>query len=492
MNMHKEKVILRKLLPQKQGSFCNFCPLDNVLQRDLAQKVSQVFDELGGGKLLKSSKDVYLKPNGVGSNPYVYTRPEFLETVIRYWQANGAKRVFIMENSTQATYTRLVFEQIGYANICKQTGATPIFLDEQPVKEFSFPGPDKVAANYLVRTAGLDCAGTYELDHFGMPQVVVEKLIKAKADNLYINLPKLKTHSMTGVTLGIKNQWGFTRHQDRCKDHNYHLHNKLVDVLSYVQPDVTLIEGIEGTIYGHYFPLAFADHCVRPFRILIGGTNVLATDLVGAGVFGLEVKDVPHLELALKRGLGSGLQGTENIMLTGDVHEWSALDLLGEFAAYGGHYPTDLYPRWPAGVDIVKGQDLACKEGCVNNSLSVLQILAFDHQGRGGWTLLMGRGFSEKVLTNIKGPVFVVGPCAWKEVGALLVQRLGKDQVYVSHECNDLQALVEGMCHLMRVSPIKLGPKTNIFTLIKALLLAKIHGSQGRLVNPLANWRKLR
>ena len=117
-----------------------------------------------------------------------------------------------------------------------------------------------------------------------MPRLVHEKLIREKDANLYVSLPKLKTHSMSVVTLGIKNQWGFPIDRDRGPDHNYNLHPKLVDVLSHVRPDVTLIDGVEGTIYGHYPALAVADRCVRPFRVLLGGLNVVAVDIVGAGI----------------------------------------------------------------------------------------------------------------------------------------------------------------------------------------------------------------
>jgi hypothetical protein len=37
-----------------------------------------------------------------------------IRAVIEYWFDAGAKSVYLMENSTQANYTRIVFESNGY------------------------------------------------------------------------------------------------------------------------------------------------------------------------------------------------------------------------------------------------------------------------------------------------------------------------------------------------------------------------------------------
>ena len=175
---------------------------------------------------------MYIKPNAVDAKPYAYTRPEVLEAVIRYWKDAGARNIFVFENSTQCNYTRLVFEITGYAKICKKLGAKAIYLDEEETTEVAFPGKRR--------------AGGYDLNTFRISKTVAEKLIAGRSENLYINLPKLKTHSMGVVTLGIKNQWAFPRHEDRGWDHNYNLHSKLADVLALVRPDFTLIEGSRG------------------------------------------------------------------------------------------------------------------------------------------------------------------------------------------------------------------------------------------------------
>lgn len=84
----------------------------------------------------------------------------------------------------------------GYDKVCKRTGASPVYLDEDKTVEFEFRGRPSVK----------DDPDGYVNTKFYMPQFVVKNLIENKDKNLYISLPKLKTHSMAGVTMGVKNQ----------------------------------------------------------------------------------------------------------------------------------------------------------------------------------------------------------------------------------------------------------------------------------------------
>lgn len=481
--MSSTTVIMKRLKSEHNpDTFTVFRPLGEGIKAEINVVIKEIFDTLGGKSLLKSSGDVYVKPNAVDSRPYTHTRPEVVEALIRYWFETGARNVYLIENSTQCTYTRLVFKLTGYKTICKRTGAVPVYLDEDETITLKFPGKKAVSES---NERG------YDLTEFEMPRTIVEKLIDGKDKNLYVNLPKLKTHSMGVVTLGIKNQWGFPRHADRSPDHNYNLHSKLVDVLSYVRPDVTLVEGVEGTIYGHYPLLTFADKCVKPFKVLIGGLNVVATDTVGAAVFGLGIDNVPHIKIAIERGLSDGVMKAEDIELVGDYSDIKNIDIIGDISDYGGSYPFDLYPEFPRDVTIIKGKEMACREGCVNNSLTLLQVLSYDFNGRGGWSLLMGKGFDPQEIEGLKGPVLIVGKCAIEEVSERLIGRLGKRKIYLSGECNDLRATTEAMCHLTKVNPMKFVP-LNPITIFAILIKAKMNRTSSKLVNPACFILKMR
>jgi len=470
-------VVVKRLdAPHPQGSFIPHRPLSLPLVRAVRQAVREIFDELGGRGLLKPSRDVYVKPNAVDARPYTHTRCEVVRAVIEYWLDAGARNVYLFENSTQANYTRMVFRANGYARICRQTGAKPIYLDEGKTEVFRFSGKKSVEEG--------DPEG-YERTTFHMPVLVADKLIRGRSDNLYVSLPKLKTHSMAVVTLGIKNQWGLPAHGCRRFDHNFNLHHKLVDLLEHVRPDVTLIEGVEGTIHGHYPPTSLADECVKPFRVMVGSRNVVAADLVGARIFGFQVGDVPHLDLALRRGHGGGIRGPEDIVLCGDLGSLDSIDLVGDLPA-GGKYPFDLIDRFPPDVRFVRGTRRACREGCVNNPRAGIQVLHADHGGRGKFTFVFGKGHDPQTIDAIEGRVLVVGPCAVGEVSGRLIERLGRRNVYLSRYCNDLCAVTEALFHLMKVNPADLtylGPLRSAYP----YLVARLKGSNSRVPHLLSH-----
>jgi len=460
--MPNATVTVRRLAaPHQEESFTQFQPLNEKLKKEIFAAVGEMFDAAGGKALLKPSGDVYIKPNAVDCKAYSYTRPEVIEAVLRYWKDAGARKIYLFENCTQGNFTRMVFAITGYSEICRRLGVMQVFLDEEKDVVFEFKGRDD-----------------YESASFRMPKFVAERLVEQKDENLYISLPKLKTHSMAEVTLGVKNQWGFPQQGDRRADHNHRLPHKLADVLGAVRPDFTLIEGVEATIHGHYPVTAFADTCVLPFRVLIGGRNVVATDMVGARLFGLREQDVPHLRIALERGYGEGVRAFEDIEVIGDISDFTE------------KYPTDLLQRFPEDVKILRGKERLCKEGCQNNPLTLLQVLGFDHGGKGGWTLVMGKGHDPAEIAAIEGKVLVAGRCAIAEVGDALVQRLGKRNVYFSGHCNDLCASINAMCHLMLVSPMALAPLP-LLTSLRLMAQAKLHGSKANVSYPFADIRKV-
>jgi len=401
---------------------------------------------------------VFIKVNGIDYKKHCYTSPEILQAVIEYLKVLGAK-ISVMENSTQANITRIVFRINGFEDVCEKTGTNIIYLDEEETKIFEFKGKPSVKE---------DPKG-YNLKTFRLPMTIV-RIMENRDSVTYINIPKLKTHSMAGVTLGIKNQWGYPQHEDRGKDHNYNLHSKLVDIYEYIQPDLTIIDGIEGTIHGHYPPTAFESELVKQFNILIGGRDTVAVDVVGARIFGLSVDEIPHLKIAWQRGLGEG--------------DLSKIKIIGKnLKSYREHYEWDLLQRFPDTVKIIKGKDQVCREGCQNNPLSMLQMLAYDfpQKFKGGWFLVMGKGHDENLADQLKTEGYVkglvVGYCAIDEVGEKLRKQFGRRKVFFSGDCNNLAETLTAELSLSGMNVFDLLPISSeeVLALMQA---AQTHGSK--------------
>ena len=427
-------------------------------KQGLKSAVGEMFSHLEkSAPLLKSSKEVFIKVNGIDFKKHAYTSPEVLEAVIVYLNEKGAK-VNVMENSTQANMTSIVFAINGFKDVCEKTGAKILYLDEEDTKTFEFKGKASVK----------DDPKGYNLKTFRLPATIVN-IMEHRDSITYINLPKLKTHSMARVTLGIKNQWGYPQHEDRGKDHNFNLHSKLVDVYEYIRPDITIIDGIEGTINGHYPPTAFEDRLVKEFNILIGGRDTLAVDVVGARIFGLTLNEVPHLKIAYERGLGEG--------------DLSKINVIGKnLDDYKEKYEWNLLQKFPEDIKIVKGKELLCIEGCQNNPLATLQVFAYDFPDKfkGGWFIVMGKGHDENLVEQLKSEGYkkglVAGYCAIDEVGEKLRDAFGKRKVFFSGDCNNLAETVKAELKLagMTVFDLIPVPPEDIMPIIEE---AQKHGS---------------
>ena len=413
--------------------------------------------EKSGAPIIKDSREVYIKVNGIDFKKHAYTSPEVLREVIKYCIEKGAK-VYVMENATQANMTRIVFSINGYKKVCDDLGAEIIYLDEETSEVFEFSG----------KPSSSERADGYNLKEFRLPKTIV-KIINERDSKTYINLPKLKTHSMARVTLGIKNQWGFPQHADRGKDHNFNLHSKLVDVYELIQPDITIIDGTEGTINGHYPPTNWEEKLVIPFNILIGGRDTLSVDVVGARIFGLSLEEVPHLKIASERGLG--------------VADLNKIKVIGKsLSDYKEKYDWNLVQEFPKDVKIIKGKELICIEGCQNNPLSTIQGFAVDfpEKFKGGWFVIMGKGHDADLVENLKAEGYnkglVAGYCAINEVGEKIQEEFGKRKVFFSGDCNNLADTVKAVLKLAGMTVFDLVP-IPVEELMSLIEEAKAHGS---------------
>ncbi len=109
-----------------------------------------------------------------------------------------------------------------------------------------------------------------------------------------VNIPVLKTHAMTTVSLGIKNLKGMIDTPSRKKCHNTHpekdLHFMVARLADKMPPMFTLIDGIYSLERGPSF-----DGRMRRSNLLIASSDVLSADLVGAEVLGYQPSEVQHL-----------------------------------------------------------------------------------------------------------------------------------------------------------------------------------------------------
>jgi len=142
-----------------------------------------------------------------------------------------------------------------------------------------------------------------------------------------VNLPVLKTHTQTVVSLGIKNLKGTIDIPSRKKCHSptpgLDLHRMVSRLFLPIPPMFTLLDGIYTQERGPN-----VDGQARRSNLLVASSDVLSADRVGAMLLGIEPAEVPHLVYAAQAlnrpvDLSDVEVVGEPIEKVASPHEWS-------------------------------------------------------------------------------------------------------------------------------------------------------------------------
>jgi len=143
-----------------------------------------------------------------------------------------------------------------------------------------------------------------------------------------IDMPVLKTHNATIVSLGIKNLKGVLNiasrkrchNADRVKDLDYHV-AKLPDMLS---PDLTVIDGIYSLERGP----AYAGRAYRS-NIIVVSRDLISADKVGTTLLGYDPQSIPHIaQASVNNGRPADLsdvnvKGEIDVKMALKPHKWN-------------------------------------------------------------------------------------------------------------------------------------------------------------------------
>ncbi len=241
--------------------------------KDLTRKV---FDEAGGIKQFISKGDVVVvKPNISWARQPKFaatTHPEVLETVIELCRDAGAKKVRIVDHTINNA--RRCFALSGAGLIAKKTGADLVYPRSSLMRRMK------------IRGDRLDVWPVF------VPSIEADKLI---------NLPVAKHHSLSKLTLGMKNWFGsvggsrWSLHQD--------INQTIVDLAQFFKPTITLIDAIR--IMTRNGPSGGSVSDVAVKNTLILSDDPVAADAKAALIFNRKPKSLGFIRLAQKHGLGT-------------------------------------------------------------------------------------------------------------------------------------------------------------------------------------------
>jgi uncharacterized protein (DUF362 family) len=116
--------------------------------------------------------------------------------------------------------------------------------------------------------------------------------------DILINMPILKHHSVTKVTIGLKNMMGLV--WDRQYFHSSDLTRAIAELTAYKKPDLIIMDAIRGIVdHGPIGP-----GTIKEWKQVVFGADPVAVDAYGADLFGLKPSDVLYLSEASKLGIG--------------------------------------------------------------------------------------------------------------------------------------------------------------------------------------------
>jgi uncharacterized protein (DUF362 family) len=127
----------------------------------------------------------------------------------------------------------------------------------------------------------------------------------AEADKI-INLPKLKTHMMMGLSGAVKNLFGIvpgsfkTEYHFRFEDED-DFAGAIVDICQFAKPALSILDAVvamEGDGPTNGIP--------RKLGLILASADPYGLDVSAAAVLGLEPRDIPTIRESVRRGLTSG------------------------------------------------------------------------------------------------------------------------------------------------------------------------------------------
>lgn len=264
---------------------------DDYNSERVYRQLKEGLDLLGGiGAFVSQGERVLLKPNFlIGRSPEkcVNTHPELVRAVAQLVLEADATPV--IGDSPQMGSAAKVAERCGVAAVARELGIEIVEFEPVEVKH-----PE---GKFFKR--------------FTLGKAVLE------ADTI-INLPKLKTHGLTFLTIAVKNLFGCVPgarkaqwHVRTAQEGNEHFSRMLLDLATLINPPLSIvdcIDAMEGKGPGFGTP--------RHVGLIIAGTDPVAVDTIVTEVLGTHPEHFPTLQTALLEGYG-----------TPDIGE---IDLFGE------------------------------------------------------------------------------------------------------------------------------------------------------------------
>ncbi|MCE5264334.1 MAG: DUF362 domain-containing protein [Deltaproteobacteria bacterium] len=254
-----------------------------VISGEPAAATRRALEALGGiSRFVKPGQRVIIKPNmSFARTPdfAATTHPLVVVAAARACIEAGAKEVLVLDHTLQRA--ELCLERSGIRDACREhvPGVHVLALqDRKFFQEIKVP-QGKVLSRVEV------CRDLLE-------------------DAVLISIPVAKSHSSTGVSLGLKGLMGLI--WDRDSFHSqFDIHQGIADLATVIRPRLTILDATRAMASGG--PGGPGD--VRKPNLIVAGADPVAVDSYGVGIVpwygkSFRGRQVEHLLAAHQRGVG--------------------------------------------------------------------------------------------------------------------------------------------------------------------------------------------
>ncbi|MBU2262170.1 MAG: DUF362 domain-containing protein [Proteobacteria bacterium] len=253
-----------------------------VVSGEPAAATRKALEALGGlSRFVKKGQRVIIKPNmSFAKTPdfAATTHPLVVFALAQACIEAGAKEVLVLDHTLQRA--ELCLERTGIREACKTLPGVHVLAlqDKKFFQEIRVP-----QGKVLERVA------------------VLKDVLESP---VLINVPVAKSHSATGVSLGLKGLMGLI--WDRESFHSqFDINQGIADLATVIKPQLTVLDATRALVSGG--PGGPGD--VKKPNLIVAGVDPVAVDSYGVGIvpwYGQTFKgpQVKHLLAAHQRGLG--------------------------------------------------------------------------------------------------------------------------------------------------------------------------------------------
>jgi uncharacterized protein (DUF362 family) len=253
-----------------------------VISGEPVAATKKALEAIGGiSRFVKKGQRVVLKPNmSFARTPDLSatTHPLVVATVAQVCMEAGAQQVLVLDHTLHRA--EICLERTGIRDACKNiSGVHVLALQERTFfREVKVPKGKDLESVEVVKEI---------LDGY-----------------ILINIPVAKSHSATGVSLGMKGLMGLV--WDRESFHSrFNINQAIADLGTVIKPQVTILDATRALVSGG--PGGPGE--VRKPNLIIAGTDPVAVDSYGVSIvpwYGQNFKgrQVEHLLAAYEKGLG--------------------------------------------------------------------------------------------------------------------------------------------------------------------------------------------